>query len=99
VRVHAGDTGRAADAVHDPADLVPVQHAAVVGGQPLAAADVLKVGRSPGSEELDQFRVQWHVPVGAELAERDVQPVPGADAHDRISIQVRQFPGPHPGPG
>jgi hypothetical protein len=63
---------------------------------PRWSADVLKVGRGPGGEELHQFRVQWHVPVGAELAERDVQPVPGPYAHDRISVQVRPLPGRQP---
>jgi hypothetical protein len=31
VRVHAGDPGGPADAVHDPGDQVPVERAAVVG--------------------------------------------------------------------
>src|SRR4029078_6051992 len=40
--------GGAPDAADDPADHVAVQRPAVVGGQPLVAADVLKVGRGPG---------------------------------------------------
>ncbi len=52
VRVHAGDAGGPADAVHDPPDQVPVQGAAVAGGQPLVAADVLNAGGGPGGGQF-----------------------------------------------
>jgi hypothetical protein len=96
VRGHPGDPGGAADPVHDPRDDVPVQRAAVVGDQPLVAADVVKVGGGPGG---DQLGVQRDVPVVAELAQRDAQPVPGADPHHRIGVEIGQLPGAHPGAG
>jgi hypothetical protein len=95
VRVRAGDACRAADAEDDAADEVPVQRAAVVGDQALAAADVLEVGRGPGSEQLDQLGVQQDVAVVAELAQRDPQPVHGADLDDRVGLQAGQLAGPH----
>ena len=78
---------------------VPVQRAAVVGDQALAAADVLQVGRGPGGEQLHQLGVQRNVPVVAELAQRDPQPVPGADQHDRVGVQVGELAGAHAGAG
>ena len=93
VRVHAGDPGAPSDPPDDPADLVPVQRAAVVGDQPLAAADVLEVGCGPGREQAGQLGVQRHVPVGAGLAEGDPQPVPGADLHDRVGVQACELAG------
>ena len=97
--VHPGDAGRAGDAADDPGDEVPVQRAAVVGDQPLVRADVVEVRGGPGAEQPDEVGVQGHVPVVAELAQRDPQPVPGADLHDRVRVQVRQLPGPHAGAG
>jgi hypothetical protein len=99
VGVHAGDPGGAADPGDDAADEVPVQRAPVVGDQPLVPADVLEVGGGPGGEQLDQLGVQWHVAVVAELAQRDPQPVPGADLDDRVGGQAGQFAGPHAGAG
>ncbi len=52
-----------------------------------------EVRRSPGGEQLDQVGVQQPVLVVAELAARDPQLVPGADRHDRVAVQVRQFGG------
>jgi hypothetical protein len=71
VRVHAGNPGTSPGPPDDPADDVPVQLAAVIGDQPLVAADVPEVGRGPGGEQRDQVRVQRNIPVVAELAERD----------------------------
>jgi hypothetical protein len=99
VRVHAGDPGCPADPAHYPADQVPVQHATMVGDQALVAADVLEVGGGPGGEQLHQVGVQGHVPVIAELAQRDAQPVPGADPHHRVGVETGQLAGPHPGAG
>jgi hypothetical protein len=84
VRVDARDAGGTSDAADDPPDEVPVQRAAVVGDQPLAGSDVVEVRGGPGAEQPDEVGVQGHVPVVAELAERDPQPVPGADLHDRV---------------
>src|SRR2546421_12974015 len=77
VRVDARDAGGTGDAADDPPDEVPVQRAAVVGDQPLVRADVVEVRGGPGAEQPDEVGVQGHVPVVAELAERDPQPVPG----------------------
>ena len=71
----------------------------MVGDQPLVAADVVEVGCGPGGEQLCQLGVQGHVAVVAELAQRDAQPVPGADPHHRIGAGIGQLAGPHPGPG
>ena len=94
-----GSAGGPADAVNDAADQMPVQGSAAVGDKPLAASYVLEVGGGPAGEQLHQLGVQRHVPVVAELAERDAQPVARADPHDRVGLQVRQLAGPHPGPG
>ena len=51
------------------------------------------------ASSVDQLGVQRHVPVVAELAERDAQPVAGADLHDRVGVQVRELAGPHAGAG
>jgi hypothetical protein len=99
VRVHSGDACRSADPGDDAADEVAVERAAVVGDQALAVADVLEVGRGPGGEQLHQVGVQRHVAVVAELAERDPQPVPGADLDDRVGVEAGQLSGPHAGPG
>jgi hypothetical protein len=99
VRVHAGDAGGTADAGDDAADDVPVQRAAVVGDQPLVPADVLQVGRGPGGEQVCELGVQRDVAVVAELAQRDPQPVPGADLDDRVGLQPGELAGPHAGAG
>jgi len=99
VRVHARHSRGTADSHDDPADGMAVQRATVVGHQSLMTADVLEVGRRPGGKQRDQVGVQRHVPVGAELAERDPQPVPGPDLHHRAGVQVRELPRAHAGAG
>jgi hypothetical protein len=96
VGVHAGDAGGAGD---DAADDIPVQRPAVVGDQSLVAAGVLEAGCGPGSHEGDELAVQRHVAVVAELAERDPEPVAGADLHDGVGFQVGELAGPHAGAG
>jgi hypothetical protein len=71
----------------------------VAGGQPLVAADVLEAGCGPGGQERDELGVQRDVAVVAELAERDPQPVAGADLHDGAGFQAGQLAGPHAGAG
>ena len=100
VRVDAGNPGGAADAVHDPSD--QVRGPAGRGGRrsDAVAADVVEVSRGPGGEQASAtFGVRRHVAVVAELAQRDAQPVPGADQHHRIGVEIGQYAGPHPGPG
>jgi hypothetical protein len=55
--------------------------------------------RCGGGEQAHQFGVQRHIAVFADLAQRNAQPVPGADPHYRIRVQIGQLTGPHPGPG
>jgi len=43
--------------------------------------------------------VQWDVAVGAELPERHVQPVRGADLHDRVDREIEELALAKPGPG
>ena len=93
------DAAAAADTAGDTADLVAVDRAAVIGGQAPAGADVIGVGGGPGGEERDQFGVQGHVAVVAELAERDAQPVAGADEDDGVGFEIGELAGPHAGTG
>ena len=97
--VHAGDAGGPADAGGDAAGEVAVQGAAVAGDQALMPADVLEVSGGPAGEQPGQLGVQRDVAVVAELAQRDPQPVPGADLDDRVGVQAGEFAGPHAGPG
>jgi hypothetical protein len=62
----------------------------VVGDQPLVPADVLEVGGCPGGEQFCGLRVQRDIPVVAELAQRDAQPVPGAD-ENTVTRSVRSL--------
>ena len=71
----------------------------MVSDQAFAAADVLEVGGGPGGEQVHEFGVQRDVPVVAELAQRDAQPVPGADLDNRVGVEVGQLAGPHAGAG
>jgi hypothetical protein len=85
--VHAGDAGGPGDAGDDAADEVAVQRAAVVGDQPLVPADVLEVDGGPGGEQVYELGVQRDVAV---VAERDAQPVPGADLDDCVGVQAQR---------
>jgi hypothetical protein len=49
-------------------------------------------------DEGQQLRVQRDVAVVVQLADRDVQPVPGADLHDRVVLEADQLVDPQPGP-
>jgi hypothetical protein len=48
-------------------------------------------------DEGHQLGVQRQVAVLAELADRDVQPGPGADEHDSIGPQAGELTDPQPG--
>ena len=87
-RVKPTSRARRSDAPHDAADAT----AAVIGEQALVTADVLEIACGPGCQESDQPGVQRHVPVVAEHAQRDAQPVAGADAHDRVGFQSASSP-------
>jgi len=96
VGVDVGQAGRGAGPVDHPGDGVPVQRAAVLPRQqqPMARRDV---PGPVGIDQGDQLRVQRQVAVLAELADRDVQPGPGADEHDGISAQAGELADPQPG--
>ncbi len=53
----------------------------------------------PGVEEVFELGVQRDIAVGAQLAERHVQPVGGADLHDRVDGEVEEFAFAQPGAG
>ena len=76
VRVQAGHSGAFADSRDDAADGVALWVASMVGEEPMIGADVREIDRGPLGEQVDQLRVQRHVAVVAEFAERDAQPVP-----------------------
>jgi hypothetical protein len=99
VRVDTRDAGETADPVDDPADRVPVELSAVISNESPVGADVLEVARRAGGEELDQLRVQRHVAVVTQLAQRDAQPVVGSDLHHRIGLEADQLTDAHPGAG
>ena len=51
------------------------------------------------SSSVFELGVQGDVAVGAELSERNVQPVRGADLHDRVDGQIEELAFAQPGPG
>jgi hypothetical protein len=51
----------------------------------------------PVVDELDEQRMQRHVTVVVELADRDAQPVGVADAHHGVGLQRTKLTGAHPG--
>ena len=55
------------------------------------------MGGAVGVDQGDQLGVQRQVAVLAQLADRDMQPRPGADEHDRIGLQAGEFADPQPG--
>jgi hypothetical protein len=86
MRVNMRQPGSRAGPVDHPGDGVPVQGAAVLAWQQqrMAGGDI---ARPVVIDQGYQLRVQRKVAVFAELADRDVQPRPGADLHDGISAQ------------
>jgi hypothetical protein len=97
VGVDVGQPGGGAGPVDHPGDGVPVQRAAVLPWQQqrVACWDV------PGPVVVDEdqeLRVQRQVAVLAELADRDVQPRPGADLHHRVRAQRDVLADPQPCP-
>src|SRR5271166_61759 len=57
----------------------------------VAAAQAGGSGGDPGVEEILELGMQGDVAVGAQFAERHVQPVRGADLHDGIDCEVEEF--------
>ena len=81
-----------------PADALVADPPAALHEQPRLA----QAGRPAGDplvEQVFELRVQRDVAVGAQLPERHVQPVRGADLHDRIDGQIEELALAKPGPG
>ncbi len=80
----AGDPGDGAvdGGLADPAAALDEQVVAAQPGRP---------ARQPAVEELLELGVQGDVTVGAELADRHVQPVRRADLHDGVDGQVQKL--------
>ena len=76
----------APDPADDPADLVAVEGAAVIGGEAVPGADVVEIGSGPGVQERHELGMQGHVAVVAQLAQWYPQPVGLADAHDGVGF-------------
>ena len=91
-----GSPTDAASLVDQAGDGVPVQGGAALPRQQqrIACRDV------PGpvvADEGDQVRVQRQVAVLVQFADGDVQPVRGADEHDRVSLQGSELADPQSG--
>ena len=71
---------------------------AAVGEQQPAVLPVGS-GREPLIDHGFQLRVQWDVAVVVEFADRDPQPVGGADLDDGVGGEAEEFPFAHPGAG
>ena len=98
VRGHAPDPGRAGGVRDRVADALVADPSAAVDEQPRLAQAGRAVG-DPLVEQLLELRVQRDVAVGAQLPERHVQPVRGADLHDRVDRQIEELAAPKPGAG
>jgi hypothetical protein len=55
------------------------------------------VGAAVVADQRDQVGVQRQIAVVAEFADRHVQPVPGADEHDRVGEQRDELADPQSG--
>jgi hypothetical protein len=96
VGVDVGQPGGGAGLVDVAGDGVPVGRLAVLPGQQQRVGRV-DVAGAVVVDQGDQVRVQRQVAVLAELADRDVQPRPGADLHDRVRAQGGVLADPQPG--
>jgi hypothetical protein len=93
MRMDVRQPGCGACPVDHPGDGVPVQRPAVLAGQQerIIRPDV---GGAVAVDEGDQLGVQRQVAVLAELADRDVQPGPGAYEDDCIGLQAGELADP-----
>jgi hypothetical protein len=94
--VDMGQSGCGAGPVDHPGDAVPVEAAAVLAGQQQGMAGC-DVAGAIVVDQGDQLRVQRQVAVLSELADRDVQPRPGADLDNRVGAQGGVLADPQPG--
>ena len=97
VRVDVPDPGGLGGLVQVAGDGVAVHRLAVLPGQQQRVARG-HVALAVVGDQGHQLRVQRDVAVVVQLADRDVQPVPGADLHDRVVLEGDQLADPQAGP-
>src|SRR6266568_3691591 len=90
VRADVADPGGAGGFGDGPVDAALPDALAVLGEQVRAAQAGGPPGE-PGVEEVFELGVQRDVTVGAQLAERHVQPVSGADLHHGVDGEVEEL--------
>jgi hypothetical protein len=66
---------------------------ALIGDQAALGADVVGVVGGPVGDQHDEVGVQRDVAVGAQLADRDAQPVVLADLGDGVGGEVAELSG------
>jgi hypothetical protein len=96
VRVDVWQAGGGGGFVEVAGDAVPVHRFAVLSRQQEGIVGV-DVTFAVVADQVDQVWVQRQVTVIVKFPDRDVQPVPGADLHDRVRTQTGQFADPQPG--
>jgi len=96
VGVDVSQPRRGAGAVDHPGHRVPVLRSSVLPGQEqwVPGRDV---PGAVGVDDLDDAWVQRQVAVLVELADGNVEPVGGADEHDRVAGQGGVLPDPQSG--
>ena len=98
VRGHAADPGRLGGVRDRVPDALLADPSAALDEQVWLAQTRGTLG-DPLVEHLFELGVQGDIAVGAELPERHVQPVRGADLHDRVDGQVEELALAKPGAG
>jgi hypothetical protein len=98
MRGYAPDPGLVCDGRDGVSDALFADPPAALDEQPRLAQTDRPV-RDPLIEQVFELGVQRDVAVGAEFPERHVQPVRGADLHDRVDSQIEELSLAKPGPG
>ncbi len=88
-----------AEAAQGGGDAVRGEGAAAVEEEPVGAQASGSVVGDPVVEEVLELRVQGDVAVVVELADRDAEPVGGADLDHGVDGEGAEFPRAHPGAG
>jgi integrase len=90
MRADVSDPGRCGDLGHGPVDTV-VPDALAVFNEQVAAAQAGRSAGEPLVEEVLKLGMQRNVAVVAQLAQRHMQPVGGADLHHGIDCEIEEF--------
>ena len=90
MRADVSDSGRCGDLGHGPVDAV-VPDALAVFDEQVAAAQAGGSAGEPVVEEILELGMQGNVAVVAQLAQRHMQPVGGADLHHGIDCEIEEF--------